>query len=407
VGKRWDALADISRISCPTLFLCGGADELTPLSMTQELRAASPSPLIVVHVNPDATHNDNWSFTDDVLEPMRQMLSTSDENESLARLNQVQIFTPQLRDAQSTVAQSVSFECAPITIVGAGPVGLWLAASLVELGVKDKIVLLEKHLAYQRHHVLRLDGSSLEGAPPLLRALIAPLVGVTKTSLLETRLHERCMESKGQISIVRGVTVGAPLDGFADARVLVGCDGSHSVIRDLMLGGVGVRDKLQHVLDVRLLIGVGLGENSEPPKKQSLPQTLSSLSAVFHIVEESVSRTANTQGDYPATLRLLIDATEYNALRSAGASLRAPLSLPESELYLPASIASTIRGWLASRRLLWPHERYSQITCTALDLAIYCARTFSARSQHGQSVFIAGDAVKKQSVLLMMHTDNF
>ncbi len=101
------------------------------------------------------------------------------------------------------------------------------------------MVLLEKHAAYQRHHVLRLVRSSLAHAPPVLAAAVP--TGVTKTvsysdfvdaflvlmcsvfqSLLETTLHE--IAARGGVRIVRDTHV-QQADTLAAARIVVGCDG--------------------------------------------------------------------------------------------------------------------------------------------------------------------------------------
>ena len=52
-------------------------------------------------------------------------------------------------------------EFVDVVIVGAGPVGLFLAVQLQIRCPMISIVMLEKHAVYQRSHVLRVDKRSL------------------------------------------------------------------------------------------------------------------------------------------------------------------------------------------------------------------------------------------------------
>jgi pimeloyl-ACP methyl ester carboxylesterase/2-polyprenyl-6-methoxyphenol hydroxylase-like FAD-dependent oxidoreductase len=392
VPKRWDVVDEVAHLTCPLVIVAGAQDTLTPLSMAEAVFKAAKSRDKALHVVPAADHNNGWQFAEDIGARMRHMIvgkgeEEKEEEEQLVHAAEAPV-VPNVREAVPQV--DVSQEQAEIVIVGAGPVGLFLAVSLCALGVDPRsILLLEKHGAYQRHHVLRLEASSLRGAPKEVAKLIEPLVGVTKTALLETTLSDEAAR--------RGLRVARPCfvqDCVAQlparAAVIVAADGSKSVARTQLLGPEGGRETLQYVLDVRLEI-VGLAADKSA-HKLSVMQQLAALGQARHVVEESVSRTRTEKGAFPCTLRLLIGRAEHEALREEGASLREPLSLPRDSALLPAQVNATIRGWLLFRQSVFPAERYTNVRCTSLDLAVYHASVLGVRRDDGRAVFCVGDA---------------
>lgn len=390
VPKRWNVCADVACVHCPLLVIAGAQDTLTPVQMAHKVVACAASTAKTLHVAPNASHNDGWVFEYDVVAQMEAALHVSSEVEDDDHVDDCAA----VRGNSAPVAPLLfeppaAADNVQVAIVGAGPVGLFLAVSLCALGVPPRsICLYEKHPAYQRHHVLRLEGSSLANAPAAVAALIRPLVGVTKTSLLETTLSQAAA-SYG-LAMVRPCFVQSVEEHVpATVRVLVAADGSKSLVRNALLGGETGRETLQYVLDVRLEVHPGIAGGSV--EKMSMARQLAALGHVQHVVEESVSRTKTEAGTHPCTLRLLVSKAEYEALRDAGASLREPLQLPANEHLLPPSIRATVRKWLLIRRSHWPDERYSNGRCTSLDLAVYHAVNVAKRDGP-RSVFCVGDA---------------
>lgn len=373
VPKHWDVLDDISYVTCPLLVIGGTDDTLTPQSMVESVFAKAVSPQKRLYLVPGATHNEGWDFDGDLWPQICQDMYGEGE----LNLDQLAMeATKEVEEQQQDVVVPTPID-AQVVIVGAGPVGLFLAASLCFLGLDPaQIVMMEKHSSYQRQHVLRLEPSSLDGAPTKLRELIAPLVGVTKTALLEKTLLD--VVTDFGVSIYRPCFVR---DQLPLCRVLVGADGSKSFVRDELLGGVKYREALQYVLDVRLEI-----RSASCPKKLSLPQQMLAMSK--HVVEESVSQKKTDQGTFPCTLRVLIDKQEHEAMRHAGSSLRSPLQLES----LPSSVSSSIYRWLEYRQSCFAQESYVNVRCSSLELAIYHARRVGARRLDNSTVFCCGDA---------------
>ena len=404
VAKKWDVVDSISRVRAKGLLLiCGGRDQLTPFQMAKEVHDASVADYKFVHTNDAASHNEYWNFETDVVLTMQQSLSVIDQEESYNNLvgeftenqqpnnsnNNNENFVLEKRVGILEAKEHVS----NVTIVGAGPVGLWTALCLSKLGIKD-VVVFEKYEAYQRHHVLKLEKSSFQGADEELVALCKHLVGTTKTSLLEETLSNACKERK--IKIVKNVMVDDFAPIFEKSKVLIGCDGSKSIVRDNVMKGEHERESLQHVLDVRFHIK---RHDGSKPEKLNFMQLLSGFKQVEHIVEESIGSKMSNEEEktYPATLRLLISAKEHEILRNNGSTLRSPLKLPEHAEMVPLSVFETIRCWLLVRRTHFPEEIYSQMSCTSIDLSVYRAKTFAERRSDNKTVWIAGDSGKKNA----------
>ena len=384
VGKRWDVVDLISKLAetCQVALLAGSKDTLTTLDMAEEIiRAANPMTQITLSVVEGATHNTGWDLARDVA----PLLAALGPPPSLLEMSPLE---EQMRPEESLDRAVPSAEPSLIRIVGAGPVGLFLTACLLELGVSaSNIVMEEKYASYRRHHVLRLEKSSLANAPPRIRAALEKLVGTTKTSLIEELLK--------QIVVEAGVLIRRPSliqDSILEVlpfteRVLIGCDGAKSTIRTQLMGGETRRESLQHVADVRLQILV-----AKAPEKLTLTQQLYALKQTEHIIEESISRKPNEQGLYPATLRLLISESEHHHLREAGATLRDPMQLPRDLNVIPKAVAQSIRAWLAIRQAHFAEERYHCITITSLDLCVYASACVGRRLPSRQSVFLCGDS---------------
>jgi hypothetical protein len=77
-----------------------------------------------------------------------------------------------------------------VAIVGAGPVGLWVAVQLKFHLPHWSVCCYEKHEVYQRHHALRLSEETFENLMPF--AQLEPLVRAwtprSRTSAIESEL---------------------------------------------------------------------------------------------------------------------------------------------------------------------------------------------------------------------------
>jgi hypothetical protein len=281
LGERWAPIKDLPFVSRPILFISGERDSLTTPFMCNRLRIASTqSSYTFLHTSETADHNQNWDFAIDVAQPMsrfiefvsKQSTFALDEDETLegqtesdralngdhvlgGNLGEYAIAAKKEDEAKTKATGPVTpYDKVDVVIVGCGPVGLWVACSLLHLGMRgEKILCVDKYATFQRSHVLRLEAQSVAGAPESLQELVSDQLGVTRTNAIEAKLAEEC-KKKG-VHFMRPFDVKDPrafVKSFAPAcRAVICCDGSHSVSRKQLFGGLDRRYTLEYVLDCR------------------------------------------------------------------------------------------------------------------------------------------------------------
>lgn len=147
-----------------------------------------------------------------------------------------------------------------VVIVGGGPVGLWTATQIKILVPASKIIILEKHQTYQRHHNLRLSKISFQCAP---KHLIDSLESVVRTSVLEEKLSELA-SNLGIIKRIQNITTPETLgEMFPSAQVIIGADGAHSKIREILFEGLSKDETIRHLALFKYEIS-GEGKQLDP-----------------------------------------------------------------------------------------------------------------------------------------------
>ena len=253
-------------------------------------------------------------------------------------------------DATLELVQQASFERVAsmqyvgpdphVIFVGAGPVGLWTAIQLKLRNRLLNILMLEKYSDYQRKHVLLLNRSSFRGAVREggFGDVIDSFTSVMRTSLLEEKLLSFAEKIGIQILIRKVDSVEELMKGFPETKILVGCDGSHSIVRDTLIKNknpVSVRKDLQFIVDVKYEV---YGKAKKMPMvKYGYP----TLKLMNHVAVEYVGKEKN--GRTAVTLRLIIDKKTYKNMD--GASFKNP--------YYPSTHASQIGGKLMHSITTW------------------------------------------------------
>lgn len=294
-----------------------------------------------------------------------------------------------------------------IVIVGGGPVGLWLAIQLKQRLPGVQVRIYERHVAYQRAHVLRLDHWSL-----LLYAATAPgdaeaqrrfVQEVTGKSLsgLRTRfagsLYIRTNELESALQRyahalaieVRHVRIDSPRhaqDLHPECRLFIAADGAHSSMRRALLGEDALESRtLQHVLELKCEERVASAAAAPRLASTELWQLNRSL---HHTASEHVGRVK--EGVAPVTLRLFLDAGNYAQLPAMSFKDPHVLGAPGSPA-LPAAIEHDLQAFLAARRAQGAQLVAGSARLSKLELNQYAARRFAVMHEE-RAWFLAGDA---------------
>jgi 2-polyprenyl-6-methoxyphenol hydroxylase-like FAD-dependent oxidoreductase len=184
-----------------------------------------------------------------------------------------------------------TFETLPswgqVHVIGAGPVGLLLAASLQSMG-RFSVRLYEKRREYTRTRMVRLasylvadsldsyradhiDGDNVEAVfdppeleeglafrqsiPPDLMSLLHGWVrGFCPLNEIERSLSH-LIDGRGSKAVHRTTTILTAQDAMAmlePGDILIDCTGSRSLLRDHLVPGTGVMDEGANTLNIRL-----------------------------------------------------------------------------------------------------------------------------------------------------------
>jgi 2-polyprenyl-6-methoxyphenol hydroxylase-like FAD-dependent oxidoreductase len=136
---------------------------------------------------------------------------------------------------------SVQNKSVDVVFVGAGPVGLWTALQTKIRNPSLNIVVLEKYSEYQRIHSLFIDATSLQTdchSEDLNRVIhLFQTEKKLSTATIEKELS--LLAEKVGIVFERNVNIQDPdrdLFRFPNAKVIVGADGAHSIMREKVVG---------------------------------------------------------------------------------------------------------------------------------------------------------------------------
>jgi 2-polyprenyl-6-methoxyphenol hydroxylase-like FAD-dependent oxidoreductase len=375
---RWNCIDDdaefpISDVTAPTLFIHGTSDTLIPPSHTLQLaQKCTSGRVVLLH---GATHNDGM----DIFGPIEEFLRSLD-NDGGASVSSAAASTVDGRSAASALIQSIGefSDNAEVVVVGAGPVGLFFAACLAQRAPRVKVRLVERHEVYVRSHALRIDAASYGGAPDALRDLLSGLGSTVRTNVLEDSLIAH-VTAQSNCSLIRGVRVEAFEQLFVRGKpsAVVCADGAHSSLRDRALGTSATkRETLSFIVDVRYEAFFARSENAR--KLSAAAEMPLALLLLEHLASDHVGR-VNEAGVASVTLRFVVERSEYERLRTDGATFRQPLLLPRDETKLPVSLVRDIRVLANYRGANLGERCMTDAVVTAVELSVYSASTFAGR----------------------------
>lgn len=288
---------------------------------------------------------------------------------------------------------------ADVVIIGAGPVGLWTALQIRKRMPSAAITMYERHLTYQRSHVLRLDHWSLllysrNNLNASEQAFYKDVTGkrvvgvhleFAKSLYIRTNDFEAALRA---YALREGIEiVHRTIESVSDAEslhpectVFVASDGAHSRFRRELLGEQGLElENLQHVLELKF-------EETGGPRKFDSMQLLDCNRRLNFTLSEYVGR---RRGEVtPVTARLFLDEETYGQLPDM--SFKAPCELDAPTL--PKKVQADISEYLRARtRTLGTRYIEGSGKLSKLGLSLYAARRFGVRREN-KAWFLVGDA---------------
>ncbi|HSX04566.1 MAG TPA: hypothetical protein VLG76_07555 [Rhabdochlamydiaceae bacterium] len=272
-------------------------------------------------------------------------------------------------------------------VVGAGPVGLWAAIQTKLRNPESEIDVLEKNPVYQRGHVLKLNAKSLADCPkdPRLQAIVAEFIQNKhiRTNDIEQRLLGFAEEIG--IRVRKNVEVVNPenlLRLYPQAKVIIGADGAHSVIREKIFGNeMYAQGDQKYVIEVKYEV-YGKGARLNLIKQQYPTWKIMDGFAQEHVGTEKDGKT-------PITLRIFIDKEKYEQMQDA--NFKHPYTF-ENENKIHHRVRERIWTWLNFKAGIAHEQRVpgsEKITTTRLG---YYASKHVVKRVNNVAFCLVGDA---------------
>lgn len=274
-----------------------------------------------------------------------------------------------------------------VLIVGAGPVGLFTAIEMKTINPNLKIKIVERNEKYTRHHILRIERSSLAGSQAFkTHAQLKELTGFVPTSKIEQTLLDLA-QSMG-IEIERGVKIeegNTLLTNYPKTPIIIGADGAHSKVRaQLFNDEKSVDTNLQYIVEVKYRV-------KGATRKLSQGTYIPALGQVNHLVSENVGKTLEGDNgeETPVSLFVFVNKDTYEQVRQSKDLHPTDLKPTTPEMY---DLADTINPWLALRKM-HRHDEIIEGTAkiNAVALNSYRVKHF-AKKIGDQHVLLVGDA---------------
>lgn len=273
--------------------------------------------------------------------------------------------------------------------IGAGPVGLYTAIQAKLYQPNLKIVMLERHETYIRHHILRIDKDSFKDPHPdsAFQELIKPLHGMVPTSIIENTLLNYA-KSLGIKIMHRKVTSVEKLSTQAkNAKFIVGSDGARSLVRrEIFQDKKNIDTNLQYIVEVKY-------KAQGSVTYLNTFDNISTLSQCEHFISENVGK--EKDGETPVSLFFFSDKHTHDEIKALNTSAEKNLGLldiPTNASKNLHRLSNSIRSWLAARKCS-AHEIFitGSEKIASVSLPIYHSKHFICQ-QNAKNYLLVGDA---------------
>lgn len=277
-----------------------------------------------------------------------------------------------------------------IIFVGAGPVGLFTAIQIKLQDPSLDVMMFEKYAEYQRKHVLIIDSDSYKNAHPdaHFQRIISGLHGAVRTSVIEEQLLSFAREIGIEIQYENITSADSILARFPKTPVIVGADGSHSMIRQQIFG-----DRLDTYEDLQYVVEIKYEVEGAARQLNLLNEYLPAITQTNHLVTEHVGK--EKDGRTPVSTRIFVNKATFDTLKDLGVTFKNPLKLIDAKnasTNETKKLFDSIHAWLIAREDLTGEKRIiDSEKITIINLPVYRSESFAVE-QHNKKWFLVGDA---------------
>lgn len=277
-----------------------------------------------------------------------------------------------------------------IIFIGAGPVGLFTAIQVKLQNPELNILMFEKYAEYQRKHVLIIDPESYKNTHRDVRfqRIISELHGAVRTSVLEEKLLNFAREIGIEIQYEIITSADSILVRYPSTSVIVGSDGSHSMIRQQIFGEhLDTYEDLQYIVEIKYEV------EGTARQLNLLHEYLPAITQTNHLITEHVGK--EKDGRTPVSMRIFVDKGTFDALKAQGVTFKNPLKLTDgrnADSNKTKKMFDSINAWLIAREDLTNERRITDSEkITAINLPVYRSKEF-ALEHANKKWFLVGDA---------------
>lgn len=261
--------------------------------------------------------------------------------------------------------------------VGAGPVGLYTAIQIKLREPNADITIYEKYKQYKRSHVLLLNKSSFDKCHPKFKPAVKDIFKKSdsdsikiKTNEIENKFLKLAKKLGVKIKYEEVKKCSDLLDKYKDADVLIGSDGSHSIVRNQIF-----KDKMSFKENMKFMAQVKYEANGKTSSLGWVSGTGALLSC-RHLVTEQVGKEKN--GKTPVSIFGFVSKISYDALKHATA--KNPISL-EALKKIDLQLYKSFRNWLDIREDINKADKITdkQKVISTTKLPAYCSSNFAKK----------------------------
>ncbi len=282
-----------------------------------------------------------------------------------------------------------------ILILGSGPIGLLLSIHIKLICPNVSILVLDKYYPnFSRSHGVIIKEHAFNGYPdhPLFNNVVRE---VFSQSMIRTNEFQ-------QLLVTLALSIGIAIQNrfieteqqlldlptqYKTARIIVGADGSHSIVRHTIFN-----NELRHDIDMRYLAEIKY-DVIGPGKSLSWISNRRAFKEIRTIATEHIGSPSKETGKTPVTARIFIDKESYDQMIDVDINYKNPASLSDTDK-IPMKVHDKIYYWLKNKAQKVGEIRVpGSERITATKIGAYASKKFVHHDENRDITWcLVGDA---------------